>query len=190
MSSGPDLPPRPARGNFTRPPPSPSAGGGSKPPPVPAPRSSHSSGGTVSALARSFQGSANGPPTSPHTPPPPLPAARQTTPVPAPSEPPPPTPPPSRPMRKSASASLSASTSSSAEGFGACLQNCYDSIGKRHEDELVALESLRSHIFSRSRLDKDYSDSLAKMNMKASRKMNIIGNKSSSILQVNYMFEV
>jgi hypothetical protein len=71
------------------------------------------------------------------------------------------------------------------EGFGLCLQNCYDSINKRHEDELLALESFRNHVFARSRLDKDYSDSMAKMNMKASRKMNAVGDKTSAIMQVS-----
>ena len=73
------------------------------------------------------------------------------------------------------------------EGFGACLQNCYDTINKRHEDELLALESLRNHVFSRARFDKDYSENLAKTNLKATRKMNSISNKSSAIMQVkNY----
>ena len=105
------------------------------------------------------------------------------------NEPPelPPSLPPSLPSSRrgiSESKSVSSSISTSADGFGACLQNCYETISKRHEDELVALESLRNHVFARSRLDKDYSESLAKMNMKASRKMNSVGTKSS-ILQVS-----
>lgn len=71
------------------------------------------------------------------------------------------------------------------EGFGVCLQNCYDTINRRHEDELLALESFRNHIFARARLDKDYSENMNKMNMKASRKMNSVTNKTSAILQVS-----
>ncbi len=91
---------------------------------------------------------------------------------------------PSRPFgSESKSMSITSSMSGTPEGFGACLQNSYDTITKRHEDELLALESLRNHVFARSRLDKEYAESLTKMNTKASRKMNSVGTKSS-ILQV------
>lgn len=76
----------------------------------------------------------------------------------------------------------------SEDGFGSCLQNSYDTITKRHEDELLALESLRHHIFGRSRLDKDYSEGMAKLNAKASRKMGAISNKSSAILKVFFYY--
>lgn len=75
-------------------------------------------------------------------------------------------------------------TSSDTEGFGSCLQNCYETITKRHEDELLVLESLRNHVFHRARLDKEYSENLAKVNTKANRKMGNISNKSSAIVQV------
>jgi len=77
-----------------------------------------------------------------------------------------------------------ASSTSDGDRFGNCLQNCYDTITKRHEDELLALESLRGHVFNRSRLDKDYAENLAKTNAKASRKMANVSNKSSAIVQV------
>ena len=75
-------------------------------------------------------------------------------------------------------------STSEGEGFGSCLQNCYDTITKRHEDELLALESLRNHVFNRARLDKEYADNLAKTNAKAQRKMVNVGNKASAIVQV------
>ena len=71
----------------------------------------------------------------------------------------------------------------SIEGFGRCLQQSHEAITKRHEDELLALESLRGHIFHRARADKDYSDSLLKMNQKASKKLANI-DQSSAIVQV------
>lgn len=200
---GPDLPPRPRPGFGKQ-----SSGGAASRapgPPVPAPR-----GSKVSALAESFQGSLGGSgsyplqsPTLRNTvaaTPPPVP----TTSRPAPLAPLnhvtselPSTPPPSLPSRRTISETgklspisvVSPSPSdvisgSSPEGFGLCLQNCYDTINKKHEDELLALESFRNHVFARSRLDKDYSDNMSKMNMKASRKMNSVGNKSSAIMKV------
>lgn len=65
------------------------------------------------------------------------------------------------------------------------MQNNYEVISKRHEDELLALESFRNHVFARSRIDKEYSDNMAKMNVKASRKMGSVSNKSSAIMQVS-----
>lgn len=79
-----------------------------------------------------------------------------------------------------------ASSPHSKAGFGECLQNCHDIIHKRHEDELLALESLRNHIFSRAKFDKEYAENLAKINMKASRKMGAVGDKSSAIVQVTF----
>ncbi len=78
-------------------------------------------------------------------------------------------------------------STSDGEGFGSCLQNCYETITKRHEDELLALESLRGHVFNRARLDKEYAENLAKTNAKASRKMSNVSNKSSAIVQVSGM---
>ena len=69
------------------------------------------------------------------------------------------------------------------EGFGTCLQQCYEAITKKHEDELLALESLRGHIFHRARADKEYADNLTKMNQKASKKVANI-NHSSAVVQV------
>lgn len=199
MSSGPDLPhlpPRPRPSYGSNKPSSPVTSKAA--PPIPAPR-----GGNVSALAKSFQGAgggtynANRPPSPPsRNVTPTQQPAKPSTPV-TPGLPPQPAPEPlspaplppssSRPSRKTVNdsgKSMSVQSTSSTEGFGACLQNCYETIGKRHEDELVALETLRGHVFSRARLDKEYSEGLAKMNMKASRKMNTLGNKSSAILQV------
>lgn len=69
------------------------------------------------------------------------------------------------------------------EGFGVCLQQSYEAINKRHEDELLALESLRGHIFHRARADKEYSENLLKMNQKANKKLTNI-NRSSAVVQV------
>ena len=190
---GPDLPPRP-RPSFNKQ----ASGGKPQGPPVPAPR-----GSKVSALAESFLSSSHPPPPSPSprnataATPPPVPTSARPAPLNHIANEPPPTPPPSLPSRRVISESgkqspkgvVSPSPSdvvsgSSPEGFGLCLQNCYDIINKRHEDELLALESFRNHIFARSRLDKEYSENMAKMNMKASRKMTSVGNKSSTIFEV------
>ena len=58
----------------------------------------------------------------------------------------------------------------SQEGFGVCLQQGYEAITKKHEDELLALESLRGHIFNRARADKEYAESLNRLNQKATKK--------------------
>lgn len=79
--------------------------------------------------------------------------------------------------------SVVAGGGSGLEGFGYCLQQSHEAITKRHEDELLALESLRGHIFHRARADKDYSDSLLKMNQKASKKLANI-DQSSAVVQV------
>ena len=91
---------------------------------------------------------------------------------------------PDRPQLPSDRYHPRASSTSDGERFGNCLQNCYDTITKRHEDELLVLESLRGHVFNRSRLDKEYAENLAKTNSKASRKMANVSNKSSAIVQV------
>lgn len=94
--------------------------------------------------------------------------------------PPPPIPPVARrrPMMEQMSESFS-----SQEGFGVCLQQCYEAITKKHEDELLALESLRGHIFNRARADKEYAESLNRMNQKANKKVQNI-NQSSAVVQV------
>lgn len=69
------------------------------------------------------------------------------------------------------------------EGFGHCLQQGYEAITKKHEDELLALESLRGHIFHRARADKEYAENLAKMNQKASKKVSTI-DQSSAVIKV------
>ena len=69
------------------------------------------------------------------------------------------------------------------EGFGHCLQQGYEAITKKHEDELLALESLRGHIFHRARADKEYSESLIKMNQKATKKIANI-DQSSAVVKV------
>lgn len=208
VTGGPNLPPRPGPGGrsaFGKAPPSPGASSKQSGPPLPAPRG----GSIVSALAKSFQ--ANGPPTpASRSNAAPVPTARPAV-VAAPSTPvssDPPSLPSRRVVNESSKPPVDASTptsrpsipatkrpivkptesvkhdSTSTEGFGICLQNCYDTINKRHEDELLALESLRNHLFARSRLDKDYSDNMAKMNTKANRKMGSVSNKSSAIMQV------
>lgn len=91
---------------------------------------------------------------------------------------------PSKPVVESVVRHDSTAMATNTEGFGICLQNCYDTINKRHEDELLALESLRNHLFARSRLDREYAENMAKMNTKASRKMGSVSNKSSAIMQV------
>ena len=75
-------------------------------------------------------------------------------------------------------------TADSEEKFGSCLQTCYDAINKRHDDELRALESLRVHVFNRSKADRDYAESLAKINQRASRGLSNV-NQSSAVVQVS-----
>ncbi len=71
-----------------------------------------------------------------------------------------------------------------AETFGQCLQSATDAIGKRHDDELIALESLRFHIFNRAKQDKTYAEELLKTNMRASKKALSVSDPSSPIFQV------
>lgn len=75
-------------------------------------------------------------------------------------------------------------TADSEEKFGSCLQTCYDAINKRHDDELRALESLRVHVFNRAKADRDYAESLAKINQRASRGLSNV-NQSSAVVQVS-----
>ena len=82
------------------------------------------------------------------------------------------------------STSSSSADYSTVDGFGSCLQTGFDAIHKRHEDELLALESLRAHIFNRAKDDKEYADKLSKTNVRASRKVANI-NKTSAIVQVS-----
>lgn len=75
----------------------------------------------------------------------------------------------------------------SQEGFGVCLQQGYEAITKKHEDELLALESLRGHIFNRARADKEYAESLNRLNQKATKKVQNI-NQSSAVVQVRRFY--
>ena len=77
--------------------------------------------------------------------------------------------------------SVSTDDGSSQEGFGRCLQQGYEAITKKHEDELLALESLRGHIFHRARADKEYAESLLKMNQKANKKLANIDQSSAAV---------
>ncbi len=70
------------------------------------------------------------------------------------------------------------------ETFGQCLQSATDAIGKRHDDELTALESLRFHVFNRAKQDKAYAEELLKTNMRASKKAASVSDPSSPIFQV------
>ena len=70
------------------------------------------------------------------------------------------------------------------EGFGSCLQACYDAINKRHDDELRALESLRLHIFNRAKADREYAETMSKINYRANRGLTNV-NQSSAIVQVS-----
>ena len=70
------------------------------------------------------------------------------------------------------------------KGFGLCLQNCYDAIHKRHEEELKALESLRVHVFNRAKADKEYAETLAKANARASRGIANL-TQTSAIVEVS-----
>lgn len=92
-------------------------------------------------------------------------------------------PPPLPPVTRNRGLSTIDGGSVSLEGFGHCLQQGYEAINKRHDDELLALESLRGHIFHRARADKEYAESLMKMNQKASKKLTNI-NQSSAVVQV------
>ena len=69
-------------------------------------------------------------------------------------------------------------------GFGSCLQSCYEAINKRHDDELKALESFRVHIFNRAKAEREYADSLARINQKAQRGVANV-NQSSAIVNVS-----
>ena len=180
-------------------------------PPLPAPRSSLVSslaknfgGGTVSTGNSSPVVNHGGTLVPPNGPPPPLPTAPRPTAntqmqqlmnEPATSSPkfaPPISKPPvlpTSPVSPLSPVSLSevpkcTSMSTDSERFGSCLQNCYETITKRHDDELLVLESMRSHVFQRARLDKEYAENLAKMNGKANRKMATLSNNSSAIVQV------
>lgn len=75
------------------------------------------------------------------------------------------------------------------ERFGSCLQTCYDAINKRHDEELRALESLRVHIFSRARADKEYAETLAKINQRANRGVANI-TQQSAIVQVRVLVKL
>ena len=68
--------------------------------------------------------------------------------------------------------------------FGKCLQGATEAIGKRHDDELIALESLRFHVFNRAKQDKAYAEELLKTNMRASKKAAMVSNPSSPIFKV------
>ena len=92
-------------------------------------------------------------------------------------------PPPAPPVARRRHMMEQPSESISQEGFGVCLQQCYEAITKKHEDELLALESLRGHIFNRARADKEYAESLNRMNQKATKKLLNI-NQSSAVVQV------
>ena len=79
---------------------------------------------------------------------------------------------------------MSAPSVSQGDRFGACLQASYEAISKRHDEELKALESLRSHIHRRSRADKDYAETLAKINTSCRRSADF-GSNPSRIVQVS-----
>ena len=101
--------------------------------------------------------------------------------------PPPPIPPVAAARRRPVMEQQMSDSFSSQEGFGVCLQQCYEAITKKHEDELLALESLRGHIFNRARADKEYAESLNRMNQKANKKVQNI-NQSSAVVQVRRFF--
>lgn len=73
------------------------------------------------------------------------------------------------------------------ENFGSCLQTCFEAINKRHDDELRALESLRVHIFNRAKADKEYAESLAKANNRATKGIANL-NQGSTIVQVSKVY--
>lgn len=146
-------------------------------PPVPLPRTRntpHSPGGMNSSRAA--------PPPLPNRP---RPMGSSKVARPPPTEPAPPTPTTPAPASSVPTSSAPAPSAPTGEGFGTCLQDasCYDIINKRHDDELLALESLRAHLFNRSRIDKEYAEKLANANLKSSRKVNNI-DKSSAIVKV------
>lgn len=68
--------------------------------------------------------------------------------------------------------------------FGSCLQLNYDAISKRHEEELHSLESLRMHLFKRSRADKEYADALQKINQSSERSAQFPVSTTSPVVQV------
>lgn len=53
--------------------------------------------------------------------------------------------------------------------FGYSLQSSYEAISKRHDEELHALESMRMHIFKRTKSDKDYAEQLSRINQSCER---------------------
>jgi len=78
----------------------------------------------------------------------------------------------------------SADSEETGEKFGSCLQACYEAINKRHDDEIRALESLRVHIFNRAKADREYAETLSKINNRANRGLTNV-NQSSAIVQVS-----
>ena len=68
--------------------------------------------------------------------------------------------------------------------FGSCLQLNYDAISKRHEEELHSLESLRMHIFKRQKVDKEYSESLQRINQSCERSAQFPVATTSPVVQV------
>lgn len=95
-----------------------------------------------------------------------------------------PTPPTRLPPPLASSSSSSDGGPAGHERFGSCLQTCYEAINKRHEEELRALESLRVHISNRARADKEYAESLARINQRANRGVASI-TQQSAIVQVS-----
>uniref|UniRef100_A0A1X7U1C3 FCH domain-containing protein n=1 Tax=Amphimedon queenslandica TaxID=400682 RepID=A0A1X7U1C3_AMPQE len=72
--------------------------------------------------------------------------------------------------------------------FGSCLQLNYDAISKRHEEELHSLESLRMHIFKRQKVDKEYSDSLQRINQSCERSAQFPVATTSPVVQAWKVF--
>ncbi len=71
------------------------------------------------------------------------------------------------------------------DAFGYCLQSSYEAIGKRHEEEMHALESMRMHIFKRMKCDKDYADQLLRANQSCSRHGQFTSSTTSAAVQVS-----
>lgn len=74
------------------------------------------------------------------------------------------------------------------DSFGASLHNSHEALAKKHEDELIALESLRFHIFNRAKQDKSYAEELFRTNQRASKKAGNVSNPTSPIFQVRLEF--
>ena len=71
------------------------------------------------------------------------------------------------------------------DAFGYSLQLSYEAVGKRHDEELHALESMRTHVFKRMKCDKEYADQLFRTNQSCERHGQFSSSTTSAAVQVS-----